>query len=148
MIIENTRFGTIEVEANKIITMPAGMPGFPGRQRFVILEREETRPFYWYQSVDTPDLAFVILNPYLFEPDYAVDLKPVLREMAWQSDGQDCLKLYVVVNAANGTPEKITANLMGPILINTKRYEAVQMVLPNSPYSHKHPIFSTSFSAG
>ena len=140
MKIETSQFGTIQIPEEKIITMPAGMPGFPGRRRFIILEREETRPFCWYQCVDDPGLALVIMNPYLFKPDYSVDLKPALKEMSWEDDGEDSLKLYVVVNASEGVPEKITANLIGPLVINSRRHEAVQMVIHDCPYSHRYPI--------
>ena len=140
MKIETPQFGTIEVGEDKIITMPAGMPGFPGRRRFIILEREETLPFYWYQCVDDPDLALVIMDPYLFKPDYSVDLNPALKEMSWEGDAEDSLKLYVVVNASEGVPEKITANLIGPLVINTRKREAVQIVIHDSPYSHRYPI--------
>jgi len=138
--IETAQFGTIQIAEGKIITMPAGMPGFPGRRRFIILEREETRPFCWYQCVDDPGLALVIMNPYFFKPDYSVDLKPALKEMSWENDGEDSLSLYVVVNASEGMPEKITANLIGPLVINSRRHEAVQMVIHDSPYSHRYPI--------
>jgi len=140
--IETSQFGTIQIPADKIITMPAGMPGFPGRRRFIILEREETRPFCWYQCVDDPDLALVIMNPYLFKPDYSVDLNPALKEMSWEGDGRDSLKLYVVVNASEGVPEKTTANLVGPLVINTQKREAVQIVIYDSPYSHRYPILA------
>lgn len=141
MKLECTRFGTIQVEKGKIITMPGGMPGFPGMKRFVILDRKETRPFYWYQCVDSSDLAFAIMNPRLFKPDYSVDLKSTIREMSWEADSKNDLVLYVVVNASGDVPEKITANLVGPLVINTKKCEAVQVIVQNSPYSHRHPIF-------
>ncbi len=71
MILENTRFGSVAIEPAKIISMPCGMPGFPGKRRYVILERPEIWPFFYYQSVDDPQLAFVIMDPFLFEADYA-----------------------------------------------------------------------------
>jgi flagellar assembly factor FliW len=132
------------VDEGKIIIMPGGMPGFPGMKRFIILDREETRPFYWYQSVDNSDLAFVIMNPRLFKPDYSVDLKSTIKEMSWEMEPKGNLALYVVVNASSDVPEEITANLLGPLVINTKKCEAVQMVIQNSPYSHKHPVFAGS----
>lgn len=141
MKIETTQFGTIQIEEKKIITMPADMPGFPGRKYFIILERKKTRPFYWYQCVDDPDLAFVIINPCLFKPDYSVDLTQTLKEMSWEADGKKNVEIYVVVNTSKGVPDKITANLIGPLLINIKRYEAVQMVIHDSSYSHKYPVF-------
>ena len=144
MKIETSQFGTIKIEEEKIITMPAGMPGFQGKKRFILLERKEMIPFYWYHSVDDPYLAFTIINPYLFKPDYSVDIKSTLREMSWEGDGKENLKLYVVVNAPKGSPDNITANLVGPLLINILKYKAVQMVLDNSLYSCRYPILQTS----
>jgi len=139
--IKTKQFGIVRCEEKKIISMPGGMPGFSGTRRFIVLTREESRPFFWYQSVDDPDLAFVIINPYLFKPDYSVDLQPCIREMLWENDKIEKLKVYVIVNAASDNPEEITANLMGPLVINMQKGEAVQMVVPNCSYSHKYPIF-------
>jgi flagellar assembly factor FliW len=138
--LETRDFGQVEIDEERVITMPTGMPGFPETHRFVILDREETRPFLWYQCVDDPGLAFVIINPNLFEPDYAVDLKAVLREMSWNSGREEDLAIYAIVNASEGIPEKITANLIGPLVINSKKKEATQMVITGSPYSHKQPV--------
>ncbi len=139
MKIETTRFGTVSLEEEKILGMPFGMLGFPDKNRFVILQHKEGSPFYWYQSVDDPALAFVITSPLLFMPDYEVDTKNVLMEMPWDKIG-DALEFYVVVNIPKGLPEKMTANLIGPILINNKTRQAVQIVMPDSPYTHNHPL--------
>ena len=141
MKLETRDFGQIDIDEDRVITMPAGMPGFPEAQRFIILDREETRPFLWYQCVDDPDLAFVIINPKLFQPDYSLDLGAVLREMSWNGDREEDLAVYAIVNASEGIPEKITANLIGPLVINTRKKEATQMVITGSPYSHRQPVF-------
>ncbi len=140
MKIKTKKFGEIDAPEDKIITMPAGLPGFPETRRYVIVEREETQPFNWLQCVDDPDLALVIINPYLFKPDYSVDLKPALKEMSWEGEAEDSLILYVVVNVSEGVPRKVTANLIGPIVINTRKREGVQMIINDSPYSHQHPV--------
>lgn len=125
----------------KIIGMPFGMLGFPDKKRFVILQHKEDSPFFWYQSVDDPSLAFVITSPFFFKPDYVVDVGDIAKEMSWNKEGEENnLALYVVVNIPKESPEKMTANLIGPILINNKTRQAVQMVIPNSPYSHKFPL--------
>jgi len=139
--IKTTRFGTITIEEEKIITMPFGMLGFPDVKRFVILQHKENSPFFWYQSVDDPMLAFVIMSPFLFKPDYKVDLENVLKEISWnEEEKQNNLELYVVVNIPKGAPDKMTANLIGPILINNKIYQAVQIVISDSHYTHKFPL--------
>ncbi|MBW1960456.1 MAG: flagellar assembly protein FliW [Deltaproteobacteria bacterium] len=122
--------------------MPCCMLGFAGKERYVLLERKESKPFLWYQCVDDPALAFVVMSPYLFMVDYTIDLDSVIKEMCWEEDGKECLSVFVVINASHGVPEKITANLMAPLIINTKRLEAMQKVFNGSPYSHQYPIFS------
>ena len=144
MIVDNTRFGTIEIKEDKIITMKRDMPGFAGRKGFVLLNREESRPFLWYQCVDDPALAFILLNPFLLMPDYSFDLNSILSEISWQTDGVDNVTIFVIVNASSGVPDKMTVNLMAPMIINTNKLEAIQVILQDSVYSHKHPLFPES----
>jgi len=146
VIIENTRFGNIEIEEKKIVTMPSCMLGFPGRNRYILLDREASKPFLWYQCVDDPSLAFVVMSPCLFQPDYSIDLRQIIKEMSWEEDGEESLSVFVVVNASHGAPEKMTANLVAPLIINIKNFEAVQKVFHDSPFSHKHPIFTQDSS--
>jgi flagellar assembly factor FliW len=139
--LETTRFGVIEIEAEKIIHMPSGMLGFPRRKRFVIVQHKENSPFFWYQSVDDPGLAFVIANPFLFVPDYKSYTRNILRNVCLEEEEtKNQAEFYVVVNIPKGEPQKMTANLIGPIMINNKKRRAIQVVLHESPYSHKFPL--------
>jgi flagellar assembly factor FliW len=142
MKIETKQFGSMDIEEGRVITMPGGMPGFHNMKRFVIIEREETWPFQCYQCMDEPELSFFIMNPALFMADYKLDMKQAILEAGWEGDSPEDLALYVIVNTSAGVPEKITANLQGPLVVNTRRREADQLVLHNSPYSHRHRIFS------
>jgi len=140
--IETTRFGVMEIEEGKIITMPYGMLGFPQSQRFVLFPHKEGSPFYWFQSADDPTLAFVLTNPFLFLSGYSVDLHETIRRMSWEEpESGTSFELYVVVTIPRGSPEKMTANLLGPVVINNKICQAVQMVFSESPYSHQFPLF-------
>jgi flagellar assembly factor FliW len=142
--IETKQFGNIEIDEGKVYTMPDGMPGFLGMKRFVIIDREETWPFHCYQCLDDPGLSFFIMNPYLFKADYKVDMRQAAIESGWEGDDTEDIKLYVIVNTSAGSPEKITANLIGPLVINARRFEAVQLIIHNSPYSHQYRIFETT----
>ncbi len=121
--------------------MPFGMLGFREEKRYVILQHREDSPFFWYQSVDDPALAFVITSPFLFKPDYSVPLEDTVEQMSWIEDkDKGTLELYVVVNIPKSSPDDMTANLIGPILINNRTRQAVQMVIMDSPYSHKFSL--------
>lgn len=148
MKIETKQFGTVEIEADKVVTMPDGMPGFADMRRFAIIEKDEVWPFQCYQSLDDPGLSFFIMDPFMFKADYAVDMVQAIREAGWEGDTLADVMLYVIVNTSSGIPDRITANLIGPLVINIRRFEAIQLVLHNSPYSHQHRIFSEQVASG
>jgi flagellar assembly factor FliW len=132
----------MEIEEGKIITMPYGMLGFPQSRRFVLFPHAESSPFYWFQSADDPTLAFVLTNPFLFLTGYSVDLHETIGRMSWEKpESNTSFEVYVVVTIPRGAPEKMTANLLGPVLINSAARQAVQMVLSESPYSCRFPLF-------
>lgn len=141
MKLMTARFGEVNIDEEKIIDMPHGMLGFQDKKKYVIFEHKENSPFCWYQSLDDPALAFVITSPFLFVPDYDVDMESIKIEMSWVEEKRDDpIEVYIIVNIPQGVPEKMTANLIGPILINSKIRQAVQMVIADSPYSHKFPL--------
>ncbi len=141
MKAETTRFGTVEVPEGKVIAMPRGMPGFPGKKRFCIIPHKKDSPFFWFQCLDDPSLAFVITNPWLFKPDYVVDMGPAIQEMGLNGQGENVpLECYVLITIPKGAPEKMTANLIGPLVISPETCQAVQIVLSDGAYSHKYPL--------
>ncbi|MEJ5300636.1 MAG: flagellar assembly protein FliW [Thermodesulforhabdaceae bacterium] len=71
MIIETSRFGSIEVKDDSIIEFPWGIPGFESVKRYVLLEHGEG-PFQWLQAVDEPSLAFVVCLPEVIGISYEV----------------------------------------------------------------------------
>lgn len=139
MEIQTSRFGRVNVDEDRIITMKHGLIGFPDQRRFAILRPQPESVLYWYQSVDNPKLAFVITSPFIFIPEYSIILaEGIVAEMKAQS--RDELDIYVLVTIPAGHPEKMTANLIGPLIINQKARLAEQLVVEDSPYSHKHPL--------
>lgn len=139
MRIKTKQFGTVDIDDSKIINMREGVPGFPDMKRYILLDSEETKPFYSFQCVDDPALAFIIMDPFLFKPDYKVDTGPLLRKMGWREDEE--ITVCVIINATHPDPKKMTANLVGPLVINAKKCEAAQMVIYDTDYSYKHVIF-------
>ena len=88
MIIEGTRFGTIEVNDDRMITLPAGMIGFANETRFILLEPKEGRNTGWLQSIDNPELAFPVMNANALNPAYPPNtLKDTARNAGVRSCG-------------------------------------------------------------
>ena len=146
MKVTTRKYGELHIDEDRILRMPKGLPGFPGLEKFALLEDPKTAPFCWFQSVEEPDISLVVMNPFLFKPDYRIEhLDGVLSEMGWNGVTVEQLVMYVVVNiSGSGEDKKITANLIGPIVINPETKEAVQVVMSDSDYSHQHNVLDPS----
>jgi flagellar assembly factor FliW len=136
MVISTVRFGELSVPDDKIIVMAKPVLGFEHLKRYCLIEREEAVPFLWYQSVDDPEVAFIVVNPLVFRPDYHIDVNPKEIEELEVTDVR-AVETYVIVTVP-ANPAEISINLQGPILINTETRIAKQLVLVNSDYDVKH----------
>ena len=139
MKIKTRQFGEVNIDDGKIINMPSGIPGFKDQKRYVVLQKEETAPFFLFQCVDDPNLAFVVLDPVKVYPEYTLEEKDFESTVDWEfeKEGVTC---FVIVTIPNGNPEKMTANFMAPLVINNERKEGLQLILQNSPYSHQQKL--------
>jgi flagellar assembly factor FliW len=138
--INTSRFGTIEIEEKQVIRMPEGMIGFPDFRNYVLLEHKKESPFWWWQSLDAPSLAFVLTDPLLFQPDYEVQISKEDADILQVGGASEGLKTFVVVNISKDNPPLITANLLGPIVINVAKRVACQIIQFQSSYSHRFPL--------
>ena len=140
MEVRSSRFGALEVSPDKCITMERPILGFESLKTFCLIAREEYRPFVWMQSVDHPDVAFVLANPLLFFPDYHIEVhSKEIAELGVVSTSS--VETWVIITIPDN-PKEMTANLQGPIIINIENRKAKQLVLVNSDYAVQHELFS------
>ena len=138
MRISTTRFGNISIDESRVIQMKGGMLGFERLKRYVLLIQDEKIPFWWFQSIEDGSVAFVIINSLAVKPDYepvVSDDEVKLLEIASPEDAV----LFSVVTIRSD-PFKVTANLRAPIVVNTKKMLAKQVVLLEPDYPVQHPI--------
>jgi len=131
-----TRFGEIDFKEKEVIILPKGVLGFSQLTQYVILERKEFVPFRWLQSVEDPNVAFVITDPLHLFPNFKLEINEKELEELNYTNSKD-LVTYVIVTV----PQDVTqasADLLGPLVINSKKRLAKQAVMPNSPYTTKH----------
>jgi flagellar assembly factor FliW len=138
--IETSRFGTLDLLEDKVIHVPSGLFGFPDSKRYTLLEHRKGSPFVWLQSVDNGSLAFVLIDPLLVKPDYEVRISPEDINELQLADAPDGIQTLVIVNITSGEKVELTVNLLGPIVINTKKKFGKQIILSDSEYSLRHPI--------
>ncbi|MBY0449602.1 MAG: flagellar assembly protein FliW [Cyanobacteria bacterium] len=134
--IFSTRFGEITVEDDRIIEFVGPILGFEQYSRFVILDHSEDSPFKWLQSVDEADLAFVITNPKFFGIDYEFALPTETAEILALTNADDAL-VVTLVNIPPNNPGLMTANLLGPLVVNQQNRRALQAILSESKFSTK-----------
>ncbi|HYE79655.1 MAG TPA: flagellar assembly protein FliW [bacterium] len=132
VLVGTTRFGDLLVPVRELYTMPEGMHGFGGLSRFLLLAPPaEGGVFYWWQSAEDPAIAFPCCEPAKFFPDYRIqaDEADVLRLKLAE---RRALQVLVVVTVPAATPAAITANLLGPLVMDTADRHAWQIICERS----------------
>ena len=139
--IKTTRFGELEAKPDQVVTLPLGMVGFPQLHKYILFQHRTDSPFFWLQSMERADLAFVLVNPLLFEPTYQITLNGSDRKLLEVGDAKD-VQVWVVVTIPHGNPEGMTANLKAPVVLNLDNRRMAQLILENSDYPLKRPVKS------
>jgi flagellar assembly factor FliW len=135
--IHSTRFGALTYEEEAVIRFPDGLPGFDDALRFVAVPQGEDSPFVWLQSLEREDLAFLLLAPAAVFPDY----RPGVGEDA------PGVTLWVIATIPPGRPREMTANLLGPLVIDEPARVGRQVVLEADRYNTRHAVFSAEPAA-
>jgi len=137
MKIKTKPYGEIEVSERQRIIFPEGIIGFESIHQYFLIDSREG-PFYWLQAEEEPDLAFLLVNPRLFIENY----KLMVDEEDIKSIGVENKKemLDFAIVTVPEDPAKISANLMGPIIINKKTRVGKQVISKNNDYTVKHYI--------
>jgi flagellar assembly factor FliW len=140
MRVQTTRFGEVEISVEDLVDFAEGLLGFSQLRRFVILDDPNDEIFAWLQSCENPDIAFPILEPELFAPNYAVELSKADLE-ALQLTDQKSGKFFNIITIP-ADPTLMTANLKAPVIINIGKRLARQCVLQDNNLAIREPIFS------
>ena len=138
--VSTSRFGDIEVDEKKIVHFKDGIPAFEDEHEFVILPYEEDSPYYFMQSIKSPDLAFLLTIPFLFFPDYTFEIDDKTIEELGIAEHEHVI-YYSMITIPNGSIRYMTANLVAPVVLNTENMRAKQVVLDKSSYTTKHRLF-------
>ena len=149
--IHSTRFGTLLVDDERVMTFPNGLLGFPDHKRFALIQTGEENYFFWLQSIDEPNLAFVVTDPAIFFKGYEVPLRDETRQELQLADaaetGADAslpeknpeafLQVFVICNKVD---EWLTGNLLGPLVVNAQNRLGQQVVLTEKKWTTRQPL--------
>lgn len=140
--VPTSRFGELSVSPEKIISMTSPFLGFPEAKRFFVKQHGEESPFIWLQSLDDPKLAFVSMSAALLLPQYQPEISSLTRQEL-QAAPEQTLEILLILTIPRGNPEGMTANLLGPVVINTEKHLARQVLQDPSRYEACWPVFTT-----
>ncbi len=137
--ITTTRFGALEVDQDLVLTFPEGLIGFESCRSYVVVHQDENSAFRWLQSLQEPAVAFPIMEPRLFRPDYRPTISDAdARFLELDKDSPTLVFVVVTVPASN--PRDMTANLLGPLVINGITRKGKQVIIQDEGYTARHRV--------
>lgn len=137
--IESSRFGQLQVDESQLLEFVSPVIGFENVTHYALFEHEPESPFFWLHAIEDKDLAFVITNPTDFGLSYAFEIPTEDAEKLGLEKVEDVL-IYTLVTVPDDEPNKLTANLKAPIVINQQNKKAMQLVIPNDQYAIKQRL--------
>ncbi|MED4534092.1 flagellar assembly protein FliW [Metabacillus fastidiosus] len=140
MMIQTKYHGEISIEESEILKFEQGIPGFNDEKDFILIPLEQGSPFLILQSMQTVELGFVVVNPFQFTADYEFDLSESDKEILEIKSEKD-VEVYTILTVKERF-EETTANLQAPLIVNSKKNKAKQIILNDQKYPIKHHLFA------
>jgi flagellar assembly factor FliW len=138
--VVTTRFGELEVHENELFQIPEGILGFENQKNFFFVDPNDQTLILWLQAKDDPTLAFPVLEPKIFNPDYSLKLLPSELESLELKDLMDA-SVYCILTIPKQVAD-MSANLKAPLIINNKTRKGRQIVLQDSKLEVRLPIYT------
>jgi flagellar assembly factor FliW len=99
------------------ISIPAGLIGMPKLNSFSIALEDNGWPFMHLKSAGGQEVQFVVIDPGAVIQDYEIELSDEDAELLDIKSAADAMVLNIVT-VHSLRPQYVTANLIGPLVIN------------------------------
>lgn len=139
MNINAKYFGTVSYEKKDLIFLPEGLFGFESYKNFLPIPFDKNNDtLLSLQSTDDESLSFILMNPFVFFPDYCPELSQKdKKDLALHSEEE---LSYYVICVLNDSLSHSTANLKAPLAVNAITRTGKQVILDSADYSFKQPV--------
>ncbi len=138
--VQTSRFGHVQCQDEDLILFPEGILGFADLRKFVLLDDPSDEIFAWLQSCEIPQIAFPVLEPELFTPNYQLNLTKHDLESLDLKKAAGIRSFAIITVPEDAT--QMTANVKAPIVINIEKRSARQIVLQDNNLAIREPIFA------
>ena len=135
-MIQSDRLGPIECNESMLLHFADGLLGFEHLSDFAVVAADDDGVYFWLQSADDSSVAFLTVVPGLFFPDYEPDVPDLDVEALDLSKPSDAHVLCIITIGEDA----ITANLLGPVIVNVSTRAARQVVLGEQRWSVHAPL--------
>ncbi len=139
MEIKTKAYGLINIDDKQILHFPNGLFGFEKLNDFALLDAEQ-QPFFWLQSLEVEQIAFILINPIIFRPDYDPSVVNSELEEIGLINGEDENVLLFSIVTIPADQSRMTANLQGPVIINKEKKIGRQFISTCSDWKVRHNI--------
>ncbi len=143
MQIVTGRFGRLEVSPEEVFFFPEGLLGFEQLRNYIFVEVQGNPAFKWLQSLEDAEVAFLLVDPFLFVPGYEVNLGEGVEQKLKIGKREEVLVYTTVTIPRDRGVEEATTNLLGPIIVNIRKRLGLQLVLENTVFKTKYKLFSS-----
>ena len=140
MVVES-RFGTLQVQLQHILTLPQGLLGFGEHHAFGLapLPNGQHPQFQVLQCLEAPDLAFLVAP--LNIQSNAIDESDLQEACGNLGIDRETLAVFLIVTVRrNEDVAHISMNMRAPLFVDVTNRTARQYVLPNNKYSIRHAL--------
>ena len=137
MQIKTKTMGLVDISDEQLIKIPSGLFGFEDYTEYALIDCR-IKPFIWLQSLDESSLAFLLIDPFIINSDFEVDIDDKELSKIGIKDPSEVLVMAIVTVPNDGSP--VTANLRGPLVINKRTHDAMQAVLNDPKWTTKFDI--------
>lgn len=136
--VDSLVLGQVLVAESAVFHFEHGLHGFEAHSRFALLPAAR-EGLYWLQSLDSREVAFLLIDPFAASPGFEVDLGVTERAALQLNDPAEALVLAIVTLPA-GSDEMPTANYRGPVVLNAAKHVGGQVVSAVAGHDIRTPV--------
>lgn len=126
--IATANFGTLQVSYDQFVYCPDGLVGLEDWKRYALIAPYgEHSLFRCLQSMDRPDLAFLLVDPGVFAPQAHYTIPANVREKI-QLPADAEAHWWAITVIPKDEPDQIWINLQAPLVLNGRDKLACQPV--------------------
>lgn len=121
-----------------ILRFDEGIPGFADARNFVLHDLTEDGVFQQMTCLEDPELAFVVLYPWLAFPDYSPELPESDQQaLGITNPAEAVVFCSVLIDEEEG---ELFANLRAPFIAHARTLTARQVVLSDESLPMRAPL--------